>query len=92
MLIVVTSNHTRVKAWVNSKMYHVKERSTSISILYTTINYPARISHNHRRHEKLGLQLSLKKNQKHTLVIKKNQDTWYLNGFPTTGSNLGLTV
>ena len=25
------------------------------------------------------------------LVIKKNQDTWYLNGFPT-GSDLGLPV
>ena len=39
---------------------------------------------------KLALQLSLKENQKRTLVIKE-KDTWYLNGFPT-GSKLELTV
>ena len=41
------------------------------TLLYTSINCPAGISHNPRRHGKLGLQLSLKENQKRTLVIKE---------------------
>ena len=64
MSIIVTSNHTRKGL---GKQLNVGERSIS-SILYTTIDCPARISQNHRRHGKLGLQLSLKKNQKRTLV------------------------
>ena len=47
-----------------------RERARGL-LLYTTINSPAGISHNPRRHGKLGLQLSLKENQKRTLVIKK---------------------
>ena len=57
MSIIVPSNHTRIGAWVNSKMYQVGDKSTSI--LYNTLNCHARISHKHRRHGKLGLQLSL---------------------------------
>ena len=38
------------------KPLNVGEKSTSI--LYDTSNCHARISHKHRRHEKLGLQLS----------------------------------
>ena len=54
MSIKVPSNHTRLGAWVNSKM-SVGERSTiNSSILYNTINCHARISHKHRRHGMLG--------------------------------------
>ena len=52
MSIIVPSSHTGIEAWVNSKMY------TSI-ILYNIINCHARVSHRHRIHGKLGLQLSL---------------------------------
>ena len=57
MSIIVPSNHTRIGAWVNSKM-SIGEKSTSI-LYNTTINHHARISHKHRRHGELGLQLSL---------------------------------
>ena len=57
MSIIVPSNYTRTGAWVNSKMYLVGEKSTSI--LYNSIHCHARISDKHRRHGKLGLQLSL---------------------------------
>ena len=56
MSVIVPSNHTRVGAWVNSKSRG--EIHTINSILYKTINCHARISHKHRRHGKLGLQLS----------------------------------
>ena len=51
MSIIVPSSHTGIRAWVNSKMY--------TSILYNIINCHARVSHKHRIHGKLGLQLSL---------------------------------
>ena len=41
MSIIVPSNHTRIGAWVSSKMWGEK----STSILYNTINCHARISH-----------------------------------------------
>ena len=50
MSIIVTSNHTRIVASVNSKKI--------VSVLYNTINCHARISHKHRGYGKLGLQLS----------------------------------
>ena len=53
MSIIVPSSHTGIGAWVNSKMYTIN------SILYNIINCHARISHKHRIHGKLGLQLSL---------------------------------
>ena len=72
MSIIVTSNHTRVRAWVNIKMKGRDPLLVYYTLLYTTIiNCPAGISHTPRRHGKLGLQLSLKENQKRTLVIKK---------------------
>ena len=40
-IMIISSNHTSIGAWVNSK--NVREKSTSI--LYNTINYHARISH-----------------------------------------------
>ena len=46
MSIIVTSNHTRVKDWVKNK-FVVGEISYYSSILYTTINCPARISQNY---------------------------------------------
>ena len=55
MSILVPSNHTRVGAWVNSKM----SGRNPLSIPYNSINRHARISHKHRRHGELGLQLSL---------------------------------
>ena len=51
MSIIVTSSHTEIEVWVNSKMY--------TSTLYNIINCHARVSHKHRIHGKLGLQLSL---------------------------------
>ena len=54
-MVVMPSSHTRIGAWANSK--NVGEKSTSI--LYNIINYHARISHKHKIHGKLGLQLSL---------------------------------
>ena len=54
MSIIVPSNHTRIGL---GKQYNVGEKYTSI--LYNIINRHARISHKHRRHGKLGLQLSL---------------------------------
>ena len=45
MSIIVTSNHTRVKDWV--KIFCRGEIHYYISILYTTINCPARISQNY---------------------------------------------
>ena len=57
MSIIVPSNHTRIGAWVNSKMSG--RNPLFNSILYNSINRHARISHKHRRHGKLGLQLSL---------------------------------
>ena len=56
MSIIVPSNDTRIGASVNSKMY---ERNPLTSILYNSINRHAKISHKHRRHGKLGLQISL---------------------------------
>ena len=50
MSIIVPSNHTRIGAW--------GEKSTS-NILYNSINRHAKTSPKHRRHGKLGLQLSL---------------------------------
>ena len=51
---MVPSNHTRIGAWINSKI--VGEKSTSI--LYNSINRHAGISHKkNRRYGKLGLQL-----------------------------------
>ena len=55
-IIIVPSSHTGIGAWVNSKMY-------TNSILYNIINWHAWVSRKHRIHGKLGLQLSLKKNQ-----------------------------
>ena len=40
-----------------------KKKNTSSIILYNVINCHARVSHKHRIHGKLGLQLCLKKNQ-----------------------------
>ena len=57
MSTIVPPSHTRIGAWVNSKMYLVGDKSTSI--LYNIINCHARISHKHRIHGKLGSQLSL---------------------------------
>ena len=72
MSIIITSNHTRVRAWVNNKILGRDPLVVYYTLLYTTINCPAGISHNPRRHGKLGLQLiGLKENQKRTLVIKK---------------------
>ena len=51
MSMIVPSSHTIIGAWVNSKMY--------TNIQYNIINYHARVSHKHRIHGKLGLQLSL---------------------------------
>ena len=56
MSILVPSSHTRIGAWVNSKMYR---GGKSTSILYYIINSHAKVSHNHRIHGKLGLQLRL---------------------------------
>ena len=53
MSIIVPSSHTGMGAWANSKIY------TASSILYNIINCQARVSHKHRIHGKLGLQLSL---------------------------------
>ena len=44
-IIVPSSHHTGIGAWVNSKMY--------TSILYNIINCHPRISHKHRIHGKL---------------------------------------
>ena len=54
MSIIVPSNHTRIGAWVSSIKCRGEIRT---SILYNTINCHAKISHKHRRHGKLGLQL-----------------------------------
>ena len=54
MSILVPSSHTRIGAWVNSKM-----GGENTSILYSIINCHARMSHEHRIHGKLGLQLSM---------------------------------
>ena len=51
MSVIVPLSHTGIGTWVNSKMY--------TSIQYNIINYHARVSHKHRAHRKLGLQLSL---------------------------------
>ena len=51
MSVTVPSSHTGIGAWVNSRIY--------ASILYNIINCHARVSHKHRVHRKLGLQLSL---------------------------------
>ena len=56
MSIIVPSNYTRIGAWVNRKM---SGRNPLNSILCNFINRHARISHKHRRHGELGLQLSL---------------------------------
>ena len=53
---MVPSNHTRIGAWVNGKM---QGRNPLVYCTRKTINCHARISHKHRRHGKLGLQLSL---------------------------------
>ena len=58
--IIVPSNHTRIGAWVNSKI--VGEKSTSILYKYS-INGHTGISHKNRRHGKLGLQLNLSNNR-----------------------------
>ena len=58
MSIIVPSSHTRIGAWVNNKMY-IGEKSTINSIYCIIINCHARISHKHRTHGKLRLQLSL---------------------------------
>ena len=50
---IVPSNHTRIGAWVNSKM-SIGDRSTVNSMLYNTINCHVRISYKHRRHGKLA--------------------------------------
>ena len=71
MSITVTSNHIRVRAWVNNKMKGRDPLVVYCKLLYTTVNCLAGISHNPRRHGKLGLQLSSKENPKRTLVIKK---------------------
>ena len=73
MSIMVTSNHTRVRAWVNNKMKGRDPLVVYCTLLYTTINCLAGISHNPRRHGKLGLQLSLKENQKRTYVSYKEK-------------------
>ena len=39
-------------------------------------NCAARISHSHRRHGKLGLQLGLRKNQKHPIMGETNVKTF----------------
>ena len=52
-MAIVPSSHTGIGAWVNSKMYTIN------SILYNINNYHASVSHEHRIHGKLGLQLSL---------------------------------
>ena len=57
MSIIVPSNHTRIGAWVNSKM----SARNPLLIVYCTIPLiamHARISHKHRRHGEVGLQLS----------------------------------
>ena len=55
-MIEVPSNHTRIGAWVNSRI--VGEKTTSI--LYNSINRHVGISHKNRRNgNKLGLQLYL---------------------------------
>ena len=46
MSIIVPSNHTRIGAWVSSKM---SGRNPLNSILYNSINSHARISHKHRK-------------------------------------------
>ena len=51
MSIIVPSSHTGIGVWVNSKMY--------TNILHNITNCHARISHKHRIHGKLGLQLTL---------------------------------
>ena len=53
MSIIVSSNHTRIGAWVNSKM------SGRDPLVYGTIPLIAMQGYNHRRHGELGLQLSL---------------------------------
>ena len=45
MSIIVTSNHTRVKDWVKNSCRG--DQLYYSSILYTTINCPARISQNY---------------------------------------------
>ena len=66
MSIIVPSNHTRIETWVNSK---ISGRNILLElIVYLTnplINRHARISHKHRRHVKLGLQLSLLQHRRH---------------------------
>ena len=62
MSIIVLSNHTRIGAWVNRKMQG-GGKNTINSILYNIINCHAQVSHKHRIHGKLGLQLCLKKIQ-----------------------------
>ena len=54
MSIIVPSSHTGTGAWVNSKIYTINS-----IILYNIINCHASVSHKHRIHGKLGLQLSL---------------------------------
>ena len=54
MSVIVPSSHTGIGTWVNSKMYTIV-----YLVLYNIINCHARVSHKHRVHRKLGLQLSL---------------------------------
>ena len=83
MSIIVTSDQTRVRAWVNiiSKMKG-RDPLFNSSILYTTINRPARISHNHRRHGKLGLQLSFKKESETYVSYKETSGHMVFKRFP----------
>ena len=53
MSIIVPSSHTRIRAWVNSKMQGGKN-----SLVYCTISLIA-ISDKHRIHGSFGLKLSL---------------------------------
>ena len=46
MSIIAPSRHTGIGAWVNSNLY--------TSILYTFINFHARVLYKHRIHGKLG--------------------------------------
>ena len=52
-IIIPPSNHTRIGAWVNSKMSG--RNPLDYSILCNSINRHARISHKHRRHGELGI-------------------------------------
>ena len=72
MSIIVTSNQARVRARVNSKML-----GRDPLVVYCTLPLIVMQGY-HTTTEDIGslvYNLVLKKNQKRTLVIKKNQDT-----------------